>query len=189
MAAPAWPCHHILAVGERENIALRSLQSCCSLFATSPVSFVVMVQLYNIMFMSKTWMSSPPHYHQDRPAYLLLQELLPQMWSPPWAGLVIWELTGEQKPDIIEDTVPWWSPGTILLADIDRHSISVALLHQHLLRVLVAVREHPLFKVKVEPEQIRVLIFDEFLYKKGFCEQVVRDVTLPCGKLWRKDPE
>ena len=40
-------------------------------------------------------------------------------------------------------------PGAILLADIDRDSISVALFHHHLLRVLVAVDEHPL-EMKVQ---------------------------------------
>ena len=44
-------------------------------------------------------------------------------------------------------------PGAILLADVDRHSISVALFHHHLLRVLVAVAEHAL-KVEVEQEQM-----------------------------------
>ena len=42
------------------------------------------------------------------------------------------------------------SPCAILLADIDRPSVPVALIHHHLLCVLVAVSEHALGKVKVK---------------------------------------
>ena len=45
------------------------------------------------------------------------------------------------------------SPCAILLADIDRSSVPVALIHHHLLCVLVAVAEHAL-KVEVEQEQM-----------------------------------
>ena len=44
------------------------------------------------------------------------------------------------------------SPCAILLADIDRPSVPVALIHHHLLCVLVAVGEHALGKVKVKRE-------------------------------------
>ena len=47
-----------------------------------------------------------------------------------------------------------WSPCAILLADIDRHSIPVTLLHQHLLCVPIAVGEQALLRVKVEQEQM-----------------------------------
>ena len=38
---PAWSCHHVLAVGEGENVTLSSFQSCRTLFAASSISIIV----------------------------------------------------------------------------------------------------------------------------------------------------